>query len=205
MNIPTIQQAINILEEAGSLNPVPWVQHSYFTAQAARNIAAHCPELDEDAAYVFGLLHDIGRRFGVTAIRHVLDGYQYLLDMGYPDAAQISLTHSFPMHTLKTYSGSWDGSEAELQFTAETLQSMHYTAYDRLIQLCDCLALPDGFCLMEKRFIDVCLRYKINEGYQEIWLAYLSLKDEFSSLIGMSIYQVLPGIVENTFGFVPSS
>ena len=29
-----------------------------------------------------------------------------------------------------------------------------YDDYDRLVQLCDALALPSGFCLLEKRFVD---------------------------------------------------
>lgn len=32
-----------------------------------------------------------------------------------------------------------------------------YDDYDRLVQLCDSLALPSGFCLLEKRFVDVAL------------------------------------------------
>lgn len=34
-----------------------------------------------------------------------------------------------------------------------------YDDYDYLVQLCDALALPTGFCLLEKRFVDVAIRY----------------------------------------------
>ena len=54
----TAEQA---LEEADRSNPGPWVDHSRYVAQACRNIAARCPRLDADEAYIYGILHDIGR------------------------------------------------------------------------------------------------------------------------------------------------
>ena len=63
MCIPELGQAQLWLQEAGVLNPGPWVAHSRYVAEAARNIATHLPPpLDADTAYVLGLLHDIGRR-----------------------------------------------------------------------------------------------------------------------------------------------
>ena len=52
----TAEQA---LEKAGRSNPGPWVSHSRYVAQACRNIAARCPRLDADEAYIYGILHDI--------------------------------------------------------------------------------------------------------------------------------------------------
>jgi hypothetical protein len=201
MKIPTIEQANNMLQEAKIINPGPWVAHSLNTAEAARIIASKLPEINEDYAYILGLLHDIGRRYGVTDLRHVLDGYQYLCSQGYEDAAQICLTHSFPLQDTGTFAGDWDCTENEKQIISKMLQSFTYTIYDRLIQLCDCIAMPSGFCLMEIRFIDVAMRRGLNENFQERWQAYFDLRDEFSHKLGYSIYQLLPGIVENTFHF----
>ena len=36
-----------------------------------------------------GLLHDIGRREGVTGMRHTLDGYRYLLEQGFDDVYSV--------------------------------------------------------------------------------------------------------------------
>ena len=85
-----------MLEEAGKMNPGPWALHSQVTAEAARAIAERCPDMDGDTAYVMGLLHDIGRREGFKYLQHTLDGYRFLTDMGYVDAAVICLTHSLP-------------------------------------------------------------------------------------------------------------
>ena len=49
------------LEQAHEANPGPWADHSRYVAQACYLIAQHCPNLDAEKAYLYGLLHDIGR------------------------------------------------------------------------------------------------------------------------------------------------
>jgi hypothetical protein len=199
MKIPNRKVAQTLLREAEALNPGPWVNHSIHVAQAAENIAANHPGLDPHTAYVFGLLHDIGRREGVYGMRHVLDGYNYMLGVGYPEVAQICLTHSYPIPNVMFGSSKWDGTPEELKFVAETLAKIHYTAYDQLIQLCDSLCLPNGPVLMEKRFVDVVMRYGFNEFTIDKWQAFFDIRDEFEAVMGKSIYEMLSGVVENTF------
>ena len=79
------------------------------------------------------------------------------------------------------------------------MEQIDYDRYDRLIQLCDSLALPSGFCLMEKRLVDVVMRYGTNPLTIPKWKAYFTIKDDFEGEIGGSIYALLPGVVENTF------
>jgi hypothetical protein len=202
--VPDLEKATQMLAEAESLNSGPWVRHSQFAAQAARLIAARLPSLDPDTAYVFGLLHDIGRREGVTDLRHTLDGYTYLCGQGFPGAARICLTHSFPLKDARTGSGHWDCSDDELRFVTDFLAATEYDEYDRLLQLSDALALPEGFCLIEKRMVDVALRRGINAYTLPKWRAFLQLQKEFEAVIGQSIYSLLPGVVSSTFGFDPS-
>ena len=71
--------------------------------------------------------------------------------------------------------------------------------YDRLVQLCDALALPTGFCLLEKRFVDVTIRYVFNPSTIDRWKKILEIKDLFEKKIGCSIYDLLPGVIENSF------
>ena len=204
MKIPTRQQARDLLAEAEALNPGPWGQHSIFVAQAAEAIAGPHPRLDPTIAYILGCVHDIGRRAGVTDLRHIIDGYTFLQAQGFDDAAQICLTHSFPVKDVKVASGSWDCSEEEFQFVVDYLAQVEYSDYDRLLQLCDALALPSGFCLIEKRLVDVALRRGIHEHNLRRWKGYFDLQKQFESVIGQSIYSLLPGVVENTFGFSPA-
>jgi hypothetical protein len=200
MRIPDRHQAELWLQEAGVLNPGPWIAHSRHVAEAAHHIAAHLSPLDPETAYILGLLHDIGRRAGVTGMRHVLDGYRYLTVLGYEDAARISMTHSFPNRDVREIFGDWDCTPEELAFIEDYLAQVAYTDYDRLIQLCDSLAMADGFVLMEKRMLDVAFRYGINAYSLPKWRTKFGIKTDFEQRMGCSVYSLLPGIVENTFG-----
>jgi hypothetical protein len=203
--IPSYTEAVSILAEAEQRNPGPWVQHSLVVAQAARYLAEHLPDLDPTTAYILGICHDLGRRAGVTDMRHVLDGYTYLIGLGFDGAAQICLTHSFPFKNIYAGAGHWDCSAEELSFLEETLEKAEYSRYDRLIQLCDALALPTGFCLIEKRLIDVALRHGTNPHTIQKWKAFFEIQKEFEQVIGQSIYSFLPGVIDNTFGLVSST
>ena len=132
-------------------------------------------------------------------MRHGLDGFRYLQSLGYQGAARISLTHSYPTKNAVEGASDWDGTAEEFAFVQEYLQKIEYTAYDRLIQLCDCIAQPTGFCIMEVRLVDVVRRYGFNPHTLTRWQAYFGIKDEFKQVLGRSIYEGLPGLVENTF------
>jgi hypothetical protein len=196
---PNRDYAEQMLEEAGQLNPGLWISHSRYAALAAQNIAQACPQLNSEKAYVLGLLHDIGRRYGITKMRHSLDGYRYCCENGFPDVGKICITHSFMNHDIREAFGEWDCTEEEYRFVSDYLLHTEYDDYDKLIQLCDALALPSGFCLMEKRMVDVVLRYTPNEFLVPKWKATFAIKSYFEDCMKQSIYDVLPDVVENTF------
>ena len=72
LNIQTAELA---LKEASESNPGAWADHSRFVAEACKNIASHCKDLSSEQAYIFGLLHDIGRYAGAVSYTH-LDVYK---------------------------------------------------------------------------------------------------------------------------------
>ena len=189
------------LERAGKLNPGNWTERSRFVALACKNIAAQCGDLSPDRAYCFGLLHDIGRYAGVTSEKHLIDGYRFCMERGWEKAAQICISHAFMIQDIKTSIGTFDVSDEEYLFMERFIKNAVYDDYDRLVQLCDALALPTGFCLLEKRFVDVALRYGTPPVIVERWKKTLEIKDFFEEKINGSIYRLLPGVVENTFNF----
>jgi hypothetical protein len=199
MLYPDKDTAEKELEIAGTMNPGPWTDHSRYAALACRNIAERVPGMNPDKAYITGLLHDIGRREGIMQERHMLEGYRFCAARGWTDTAKTCVTHSFPIHDIRSTLGKWDMPEADFRFIGEFLGSAEYDDYDRLIQLCDSLAIATGFCLLEKRFVDVCMRYGVNEHVVPRWKAIFGLKDYFERIIGSPIYDVLPGVRENTF------
>lgn len=201
MLLPTLAETESLLDDAAQRNPGVWVEHTRNVGRAACAIAAQTSDLDSDNAYILGALHDIGRRCGVCDLRHVIHGYHYLMELGYPDAARISLTHSFPYPTLDAYLGNFDCSADEILFLRSFLSNIKTTRYDRLIQLCDALAMSTGFCVVEQRMVDVAMRYGTNEYMLIKWKAIFELKNEFDRSAGCSIYTLLPGIETHVFGY----
>ncbi|MEY8396320.1 HDOD domain-containing protein [Lachnospiraceae bacterium 45-P1] len=197
---PDRKTAEAALAWAEEQNPGPWSAHSRYVAEACQNIASYCTGLSVERAYVLGLLHDIGRYAGVTSERHLLDGYRYCMERGWEKAAQVCISHAFMIQDVGTSIGTFDMSREDYQFMEEFVTSAVYDDYDRLVQLCDALALPSGFCLLEKRFVDVTIRYGVHPTTVDRWKKILELKSYFEGQIGGSIYALLPGVVESSFG-----
>lgn len=185
---PALAEAERLLLDAEACNPGPWGNHSRVAARCARQIAARTG-LDPEKAYVLGLLHDIGRKFGVKHLGHVYDGYHYMLDLGYTDAARICLTHSFSVPSLDAYIGNFDIPESQQQELRQALQTCVCDDYDRLIQLCDCLAGADGVMDMAARMSDVKARY--GNYPQEKWDGNFALKRYFEEKAGADIYSIV--------------
>lgn len=153
--LPTRDKAEELLREAEKCNPGPWGNHSRVAAHCAERIAMECDDLDSDKAYILGLLHDIGRKFGVRHMGHVSDGYTYMMSLGYDEAAQICLTHSFNNQTVDEYIGKFDTTDEELKMIQDELKAAVMDDYDRLIQLCDAIAGAECVLNMEERMEDV--------------------------------------------------
>ena len=190
--------AENALAQAERANPGPWADHRRYVALACQNIASRCPSLDADLAYIYGLLHDIGRYAGVTSERHLIDGYRYCMERGWEKAAQICISHAFMVKDISSSIGVFDMPPEDKAFMADYVKHAVYDDYDYLVQLCDALALPTGFCLLEKRFVDVAIRYGTHPATVDRWKAVLAIKARFEAAIGGSIYDCLPGAVENS-------
>lgn len=187
------------LEKAGRRNPGPWTEHSRYVALACKNIAARCSDLSADKAYCYGLLHDIGRYAGVSSEKHLIDGYRFCTERGWDKAAQICISHAFMIQDIRTSIGTFDVSEEDYRFMENFIKNAVYDDYDRLVQLCDALALPSGFCLLEKRFVDVAIRYGTPPATVDRWKKTLEIKNLFCRKINGSIYDLLPGVIENSF------
>lgn len=190
--------AENELKQALIHNPGPWGDHSRNVALACENIANRCPHLNSDDGYMYGLLHDIGRYAGITSEKHLIDGYRYCMERSWEKAAQICISHAFMVKDIDSSIGVFDMPPEDKAWMRSFVKNAVYDDYDRLVQLCDALALPTGFCLLEKRFVDVTIRYGTHPYTVERWKAVLEIKSHFERIIGCSIYDLLPGVVENS-------
>ena len=185
MMYPTIEEAKALLIDAEKSNPGQWVSHSRTTAHCAEKIAQYSG-MNAEKAYVLGLLHDIGRKFGVSHLRHVSDGYKYMMSLGYDDVARICLTHSFNQDKIEAYVGNFDASEEDTELIRTKLKEAVQDDYDKLIQLCDAIAGADGVMDIIDRMSDVKRRYGSYDP--EKWQTNLDLKMYFEDKMGMDLY-----------------
>lgn len=190
---PNRTEAEKELEIAAEMNPGLWEEHSKNVAKAAELIAK-AAGLDADKAYSLGLLHDIGRRTGIAAVRHIIDGYDYCTQKGWDEAARVCLTHSFPVKDIDADIGKKDITKVQYDFIKKYIENIEYDDYDKLIILCDALADAKGFCILEKRFVDTTRRYGIFPFTIDRWNKTYEFKEYFEKLIGKSIYRLLPDI-----------
>ncbi len=183
--LPSREQALTLLEEAYIRNPGLWRDHSIIAAKCAYAIGKACDDINEDKAYILGLLHDIGRREGVTHLAHVIDGYRYLMGLGFDEAARVCITHSFPIKDVNNYIGTKDVSAEDLQEITDLMNGFEYDDYDALIQLCDSIALPQGSAQIVERMNDVKQRY----GYfpESKWNKHIEIKHYFEIKTGLII------------------
>ena len=186
--IPTREEAMEFIRDGLACNPGPWGRHCLTAAHCAEKIAHACGDMDSEKAYILGLLHDIGRKFGVRHLGHVSDGYTYMKQLGYDEVAKICLTHSFNNHTIDDYIGKFDVSDEELRLIKTELDKAVYDEYDRLIQLCDSLAGADGVLDVEDRMKDVKKRYGFYP--QSKWDTNIRLMKYFEKKMNQNIYLV---------------
>jgi HD superfamily phosphodiesterase len=187
--IPTREVAEKLLVEAEKDNPGPWGNHSRITAHCAETIAQLCGDMDANKAYILGLLHDIGRKFGVRHLGHVSDGYTYMMNLGYDEVAQICLTHSFNNQSINEYIGKVDTTAEEYNLIKSQLQAAVFDEYDRLIQLCDALAGAEEVLDIELRMEDVKQRY--GSYPKDKWDRNIELKKHFENKSGKNIYELV--------------
>ena len=193
--VPSRQQAEQILAEGqarySEVSQIHgrWADHCRTAAACAEKIAARCPGLDPDKAYVLGLLHDIGRRWGDGHLRHVYYGWKYMAEQGNGEVAKICLTHSFQIQGIDAYVGHRDISPEALAELTAALEAAVYDDYDRLIQLCDSIAGPDGPVDMAARMEDVRRRY--GDYPQDKWDKNFELKGYFEHWAGAELYDIV--------------
>lgn len=187
--LPTRMEAERLLEEAEKYNPGPWGNHSRVAAHCAEKIALGCEGMNPEKAYILGLLHDIGRKFGVSYLKHVSDGYSYMMSLGYDEVARVCLTHSFNNMRVDEYVGKVDTSDEEYELIQTELGKLSADDYDRLIQLCDALAGSKGVMNIEERMNDVKSRH--GNYPQAKWDSNMRLKAYFEEKASKDIYDLV--------------
>lgn len=166
--------------------------HTLGVAGAAEKIAAHIGAMNGEKAYIFGLLHDYGKRINERKENkfHGREGYEQMLILGYPDIAQICLTHTFPDKHFKD--DQYDYPKEWIDWARKKLAETVYTDYDFLIAFCDKLFEACEMVSIEKRIRGIVERYGLSEMQRELlYEESMNLKQYFDAKIGEDTYRIL--------------
>lgn len=155
-------------------------------------IAALIPGMDGEKAYVLGLLHDYGKRIGEREENkfHGQEGYEQMMFLGYPDVAQICLTHTFPDKNFDR--GQYSFPDEWIEWAREKLAGTVYTDYDYLIAFCDKLFEACEMVSIEKRIEAIVERYGLNADQRDLlYRESIGLKKYFDEKTGDDVYRIL--------------
>ena len=96
---------------------------------------------------------------------------------------------------MSDYIGECDVTSEQRDFIESQLAKCVYDDYDRLIQLCDAIAMSTGAVMIEKRMNDVKSRYGAYP--QQKWDKNLAIKNYFEIKAGKTIEEITQGINGN--------
>lgn len=169
-----------------------YIYHTTGVAEAAALIAAKCG-LNEEKAYVLGLLHDWGKiqNEKTSGKSHFMVGYDKMINEGWDDAARICLTHSFPEADFD-FNDYPFYSLTDLQRAKELISKIEYDDYDRLIQLCDIFFEGTHVISYQRRLACIRQRYNLKpEQTKCLESKAAENKAYFDNKCGCDIYSLL--------------
>lgn len=196
----TSKQALEILNSArGMAKDDYWIEHSICVGKTAGKIA-EALNLDGDFAKTLGYFHDIGKRngYGPGVIPHGNGGYEYILSLGYDKKyASVCLTHSYLNNDINCVAGGIPKSDRyNYVFTKNYIEKHEYTIYEKIINLCD-LICKQKVMVLEKRLVDLIVRYGVFSNTVYHLTEAQKLKKYFDDKLGFNLYTLFPDLINN--------
>ncbi|MBR1944485.1 MAG: HD domain-containing protein [Alphaproteobacteria bacterium] len=167
--------------------------HSLMVARAAKLIASKCG-LDEELAFNYGEMHDIGKFFlsKNEIYKHPRLGYNIILNdnMG---IANICITHSFPIINEKHIISFCHNDMEEAELLINILSKIPTNDYIELIQLCDKLSTINKYIKIETKLLWYQEKHHISfSDLQKFYCIPLNnIKEKFSKICNIDIYDLL--------------
>ena len=186
----TSEKALEMLNDAkGKTITDLWITHSICVANTASIIAKEL-NLDVDYAKTLGYIHDYGKAIGDFS-KHDINGFNYLKDLGYDEEYySICLTHGYLNNDVMCAVG---GIPEDIPFRTEYIKTHKCSIYEKLICLCDLMCTQEMIGI-DKRLIDVIIRYGAYSNTQYHVKETYKLKEYFDNLLGYNLYKLFPDI-----------
>lgn len=184
----TSNKALEMLNDAkGKTITDLWITHSICVANTASIIAKEL-NLDVDYAKTLGYIHDYGKAVGDFS-KHDMNGFNYLKDLGYDEEYySICLTHGYLNNDVMCAAG---GIPRDIPFRTEYIKNHKCSIYEKLICLCDLMCAQEVIGI-DKRLIDIIIRYGAYSNTQYHVKEVYKLKKYFDDLLGYNLYNLFP-------------
>lgn len=184
----TSKKALEMLNDAKKKTITDlWITHSICVANTASVIAKEL-NLDVDYAKTLGYIHDYGKAIGDFS-KHDMNGFNYLKDLGYDEEYySICLTHGYLNNDVMCAAG---GIPRDIPFRTEYIKNHKCSIYEKLICLCDLMCAQEVIGI-DKRLIDIIIRYGAYSNTQYHVKEVYKLKKYFDDLLGYNLYNLFP-------------
>lgn len=184
----TSKKALEMLNDAKKKTITDlWITHSICVANTASVIAKEL-NLDVEYAKTLGYIHDYGKAVGDFP-KHDINGFNYLKDLGYDEEYySICLTHGYLNNDVMCAAG---GIPRDIPFRTEYIKNHKCSIYEKLICLCDLMCAQEVIGI-DKRLIDIIIRYGAYSNTQYHVKEVYKLKKYFDDLLGYNLYNLFP-------------
>ena len=181
---------------------LPHAEHVMIVALSAVIIArkinknANNVFIDEEEAFVCGLLHDIGRYIvdeQKSKYPHTISGYERCMKLNIPRVAQVCLTHAILDRVTKEEYPAY--TENQIDFVNEKMSKIQRSFYDDLIMLIDLHCRGNQVLSIQERLNKNKVFYNItSENYCK---KYLDVDAAFAKKYNVNIQQVCEFVVNH--------
>lgn len=184
----TSKKALEMLNDAKKKTITDlWITHSICVANTASVIAKEL-NLDVEYAKTLGYIHDYGKAVGDFS-KHDMNGFNYLKGLGYDEEYySICLTHGYLNNDVMCAAG---GIPRDIPFRTEYIKNHKCSIYEKLICLCDLMCAQEVIGI-DKRLIDIIIRYGAYSNTQYHIKEVYKLKKYFDDLLGYNLYNLFP-------------
>lgn len=185
----------------------PWELHCKNVARVSELIAKNIKGVDSEFAYIYGLIHDIGRiteEGRKNPKSHPVEGWKFLNEKGYGKEAMSCITHTFPCLTDITLvpgicHPEWT-PEVDINtlnydeidtFIIEKLKNYKPTIYDKIVLLSDLMSGGSDTISIEKRLENVYSKFGDKPNRIKVYNEIQKRKCEVEYLAGKSIQAIV--------------
>jgi hypothetical protein len=164
-------------------------------ANAARLVASRIAALDPEKAYMYGMMHDVGKFYlpANEAYKHPRIGFK-LLETKHNDIAEICVSHAFPdFSDLEHILSYCHGDKPEAHAVCELLSNIKHDLYIDLIQFCDKVSGIGTYMTIEAKYDwyierDIMIQNDVTLRYLE---TLQSIKKKLDKLVGYDLYALI--------------